>query len=84
MEVFKENCGKRKNCWLPAFSPFSTMFSTHPPEEFLLLSCIYFVVMLLIWTSIKKLSFGKELKNLNGRQAWSGSSVVKISELLRS
>ena len=28
--VFKKNrkhCGKRRKCWLPAFSPFSTMFS---------------------------------------------------------
>ena len=23
----KKNCGKRKKCWLPAFSPFPTVFS---------------------------------------------------------
>ena len=23
----RKNCGKRKKCWLPAFSPFPTIFS---------------------------------------------------------
>ena len=23
----RKHCGKRRKCWLPAFSPFSTMFS---------------------------------------------------------
>ena len=23
----KKHCGKRRKCWLPAFSPFPTMFS---------------------------------------------------------
>ena len=23
----KKDCGKRRKCWLPAFSPFPTMFS---------------------------------------------------------
>ena len=23
----RKHCGKRRNCWLPAFSPFPTMFS---------------------------------------------------------
>ena len=23
----RKHCGKRRECWLPAFSPFSTMFS---------------------------------------------------------
>ena len=24
----KKHCGKRRKCWLPAFSPFTTVFST--------------------------------------------------------
>ena len=27
LEKKKKHCGKRRNCWLPAFSPFPTMFS---------------------------------------------------------
>ena len=26
-ETSKKYCGKRRKCWLPVFSPFSTMFS---------------------------------------------------------
>ena len=31
MSVFDriEHCGKRRKCWLPAFSPLPTMFSKH-------------------------------------------------------
>ena len=29
-----EHCGKRRKCWLPAFSPFPTMFSTLPRTNF--------------------------------------------------
>ena len=29
-ESLRKHCGKRRKCWWPAFSPFSTMFSTHP------------------------------------------------------
>ena len=27
-ESFGKHCGKRRKCWLPAFSPFPTVFST--------------------------------------------------------
>ena len=27
-EAFRKHCGKRKKCWLPAFSPLPRMFST--------------------------------------------------------
>ena len=27
LESIKKHCEKRRKCWLPAFSPFSTMFS---------------------------------------------------------
>ena len=26
--MIRKHCGKRRKCWLPAFSPFPTMFST--------------------------------------------------------
>ena len=26
-QLFTKHCGKRRKCWLPAFSPFPTMFS---------------------------------------------------------
>ena len=43
-ESFKKHCAERRKYWLPAFSPFPTMFSTHSKENILLLSGIYFVI----------------------------------------
>ena len=31
---FGKHCRKRRKCWKPAFSPFPTMFSTHPKKNF--------------------------------------------------
>ena len=33
-ESFWKHCGKRRKCWLPAFPPFPTMFSTHSITNF--------------------------------------------------
>ena len=33
-EAFWKQCGKRRKCWKPAFSPFPTMFSTLPKTNF--------------------------------------------------
>ena len=33
-EGFGKHCGKRRQCWLPAFSPFPTTFSTHTKMNF--------------------------------------------------
>ena len=33
-EAFWKCCGKRRKCWLPAFSPFPTIFSTIPKTNF--------------------------------------------------
>ena len=33
-EVFWKQCGKRRKCWWPAFSPFPTMFYTFPKANF--------------------------------------------------
>ena len=33
-EAFQKHCGKRRKCRKPAFSPFPTMFSTHPKTNF--------------------------------------------------
>ena len=33
-KAFRKHCGKRRKCWQPAFSPFHTMFSTHPEKNF--------------------------------------------------
>ena len=37
-EGFGKHCGKRRKCWLPAFSPFPTMFSTLSKTEILILA----------------------------------------------
>ena len=29
-EAFRKHCGERTKCWLPAFSPFSAIFSSRP------------------------------------------------------
>ena len=33
-EGFGKHCGKRRKCWLPAFSPFPTVFSIKSKREF--------------------------------------------------
>ena len=33
-EHFQKRCGKMRKCWLPAFSPLPTMFSTLPRTNF--------------------------------------------------
>ena len=40
---FGKHCGKRRKCWLPAFSPFPTMFSTLSKTENSHFSNFYFV-----------------------------------------
>ena len=32
--VFRKHCGKMRKCWLPASSPFPTMFSVHRKKKF--------------------------------------------------
>ena len=32
-ESFSKHCGKRRKCWLPAFSPFPTMLSALPKSN---------------------------------------------------
>ena len=65
-KAFWKHCGKRRKCWLPAFSSFPTMFSilyrTHSAiwNTFNLLSANAFN---LDWSKI--LAFGKELKALS-------------------
>ena len=34
MEPFGKHCGKRRKCWLSAFSPFPTMFCILPKSNF--------------------------------------------------
>ena len=41
-EAFWKHCGKRRKCWLPAFSPLPTMFSTLSKTEMIIL--VTFVV----------------------------------------
>ena len=33
-QAFLKHCGKKRKCWLPAFSLFPTMFSTLPKTKF--------------------------------------------------
>ena len=35
-EAFRKYYGKRRKCWLPAFSPFPTMFSTRLKTNFII------------------------------------------------
>ena len=37
-EGFGKHCGKRRKCWLPAFSPFPTAFSTLSKREMVILA----------------------------------------------
>ena len=61
-DAFWKHCGKRRKCWLPAFSPFPTMFSTVPKTNFnfsvrIILSSAYAFNL----DQSKILSFGKKL-----------------------
>ena len=60
---FRKHSGKTRKCWLPAFSPFPTMFSTLPKTkfQFFILHLFCCLRMLSIWTSLRFLSFGKDL-----------------------
>ena len=52
-ETFRKHCGKWRKCWLQAFSPFPSMFSTLPKTNFnfsVLCCCLQ---MLSISTSLK-------------------------------
>ena len=58
----RKHCGKRRKCWIPAFSPFPAMFSTHPQKNFCFESHLFcHMQMLLIWTSLKFCCLVKEL-----------------------
>ena len=38
---FSKHCGKRRKCWLSAFSPLATMFSTLPKTNFIFFSVTF-------------------------------------------
>ena len=53
-EAFWKHCGKRRKCWLPAFSPFPIKFSTLPKANLSFWSHLSFhLQMHWIWTSPK-------------------------------
>ena len=62
-ESFWKLCGKWRKCWLPAFSPFSTIFSILK-TNFIFWCCIYFVLCKCFefWLVLEILSFGKQWK----------------------
>ena len=53
-ETFWKHCGKRRKCWLPAFSPFPTCFLSFQ-KRILIFESHFFcrLQMLSIWTSLK-------------------------------
>ena len=63
---FWKHFGKRRKCWLPAFSPFPKMISILSETNFILTSHIFFsCAKALNLDQSKILSFGKELKRYN-------------------
>ena len=40
-DAFSKNCGKRRKCWLPAFSPFPTMFCTRSKTEIIIYVALF-------------------------------------------
>ena len=65
-ESFCKHCGKRRKCWLPAFSPFPSMFSTisTKTEMIILAKLNLFSANAFSLVKAKVLSSGKELKLL--------------------
>ena len=63
-EAFWKKNGKRRKCWLPAFSPFS-LFSSQSNKDIVIPATFkLFSANAFKWTSQKFLSFGKELTEL--------------------
>ena len=61
-EAFRKHCGKRRKCWLPAFSPFPKMFSTLHKTN--LKSSVTFILSFANTFNLDKpkiLSFGRRL-----------------------
>ena len=62
---FRKHCGKRRKCWLPAFSPFPTMFCSLLKTNF-----IFFLVTFILLSAnafnldCSDLSFAKELRDM--------------------
>ena len=57
-----KHCGKRRKCWLPAFSPFPKMCTALPKQIRIFNSCLLcHMQMLSILTCQKILLFGNEL-----------------------
>ena len=72
--AFWKHCRKRRKCWSPVFSPFPTMFSTHPK----LISIFLLIFILLSANALnldqsKILSFGKELTLYHTIQTFNNS-----------
>ena len=62
-EGFCKHCGKRRKCWLPAFSPFPAIISTLTKTEIFILATLNLSsANALNLDHSKILSFGKELK----------------------
>ena len=60
-EAFSKHCGKRRKCWLPAFSPFPTLFSTLSKIEI-----IIYVTIILLSANAFNLDKVKSLSSGNG------------------
>ena len=81
-EAFWKHCGKRIKCWLPAFSPFPTMFFTRSITE--IISLAMFIMSSanpLNLIKFEKFLFGKGLRHVDIYMTL-GSSVVKVSQTL--
>ena len=64
-EAFWKYCGKKRKCWLPAFPPFPTMFSTLPETQITIWPTFKMSsanALKLDWSKI--LLFGKELNDI--------------------
>ena len=69
-EAFRKHCGKRRKCWLSAFSPFLTMFSTLHKTNFKLS-----ITFILSFANAFNLDQSKILLSGNGLKI----SVLRIS-----
>ena len=67
-----ENCGKRRKCWIPAFSPFPSVFYSMTDRSKSLLSSANGFNLV----ASKLMSFGKELfQSISRSQTLSGANI---------
>ena len=78
-EAFWKQCGKRRKCWWPAFSPFPTMFSTLLKTKFNIRLHYLVAANDFNLDQTQVIAFGKELNNSEEEGFWKQQSRLLMT-----